>query len=582
MIGLLRELREKLEMSVTISLRAKRLREQKTTKGVKSMIRKKSIQQIAFAGCSIALVSGLAFLSDSTSNLKSVFADTHTGSGGTLIVGMSARNVPIPETPPNEGSEGYRFVGNSIYDALTHFDLSSPDELPTIIGGLAESWEVAEDKITWTFNLREGVEFHDGTPFNSEAVVFAFDRILDREFEFFEQRLSGIISAQTQEIESYQAVDEYTFEITTKTPYSFLPSDLPQIYIPSPTAVETYGNEEYRNHASGTGPFRMVEYVDGGFMELEANEDYWGGRPKLDRLILRPFGDPSTRLSALLSGDINWAEVPAPDSLDLLDSQGFNISMRSYPHTIVIPLNTTRAPFDDVRVRQALQFAIDRVSMCEALLNNVCDPASQFLFEGHFWHNPDVENKYELNLDKARELLAEAGYADGLDIRIAFPTGGSGNMYPGPMMELMQSNFADIGVNMEIVPMEWNNITALNRASLVAPEGENLDGFYISWGMDLPSRLSRFNTDRIPPEGCCNPMHYSNPDVDALYQKAMESFDIDTRDQYLREAMGIMSDESPLLFVVHDRNLRVLADNVKGFVHPSHWWADLTSIWVEE
>jgi peptide/nickel transport system substrate-binding protein len=549
------------------------------------MLNQRTVYQMAFCVGTLACFTGISLFTNSNPRFTSSFADTHPssgeGTGGTLIIGMSARNVPVPETPPTEGGEGYRFVGNSIFDALTRWDLDQGEETPTIIPSLAESWEVKEDQVTWVFNLREGVEFHDGTPFNAEAVEFAYDRILDPEFEYFDATLSSRISAQTQEIASYRAVDEYTFEITTPEPYSFLLTDIVQIYIPSPTAVQDHGNQEFRNNAIGTGPFIMDSYVDGEYMELIANEDYWGGRPNLDRLVLRPFGDPSTRLSALLSGDIDWAEVPSPDSLDLLRSQGFNISLKQYPHTIVLPLNVTRPPFDDVRVRQALQYAIDRESMCDSLLNGVCIPAQQFLFEGHTWNDPTFEG-YSYDPDKSRELLEEAGYGDGLAITIGYPTGGSGNMYPGPMMELMQANFRDVGIEMNIVPMEWNNVITLGRTSLTSSDGDGLDGYYVSWGMDLPSRLSRFNSDRIPPDGCCNSMNYSNPLVDEAYQNAMLSFDDEVMNQYLREGMGIMANDSPVVFVVHDLNLRVLAPNVQGFTHPSHWYLDLTSIWMED
>ena len=543
---------------------------------MKTFLKQNLSFQIAFLGLlSLAFTQGPTIsVAQSTSSADET--------GGTLTIGMSAGNLPYPNTPPNEGYEGFRFVGNNIFDALVHFDLDQGDTLPEVIPGLAESWEVSEDNLTWTFKLREGVTFHDGTPFNAEAVEFAFDRVIDQDFEYFDASLYGGSRAYTQEIESYQVVDEYTFEITTVRPYAFLLSDITHLFIPSPTVVQEYGNAEFINNAVGTGPFQMVRYVDGVVMELEANENYWGGAPKLDSLVLRPFPEPSSRLAALQSGDIDWAEVPPPDSLAQLEAENYNIQLKPYPHTIVMPVNTTRAPFDDVRVRQALQYAIDRENMCESLLNGACIPAYQYLYEGHPWYVPEFGNTYERDLDKARQLLAEAGYEDGLSIRMAYPTGGSGNMWPGPMMEFMQSNFREIGVEMEIVPLEWNNLIGIVRSGLATPENEQYDGFYVSWGQVAPSQLSRFATDRIAPNGCCNSMNYSNPELDAIYQAASVEFDLEVQNQLLRDMMTIVAEESPLIFVVHDLNLRVLDPKVQGFTQPLHWWAAFNNIWIDE
>ncbi|MGF1576075.1 MAG: ABC transporter substrate-binding protein [Cyanophyceae cyanobacterium] len=505
------------------------------------------------------------------------------GEGGTLTIGMSAGNIPYPNTPPNEGYEGYRFVANNIYDALTAFDLDQGEEVPAVIPGLAERWELADDQVTWTFYLREGVTFHDGTPFNAEAVEFQFNRVSNEDFEYFDPNLYGGYRTYTQEIASYRVIDEYTFEITTVRPFSFFPEDMAHIKFPSPTAVMEYGNEEYINHASGTGPFKVVNYVDGEVLELEANEDYWGGRPKLDTLVLRPFAEPASRLAALLSGDIDWAEVPPPDALSQLYDQDFNVLLHPYPHTIVLAINHNQEPFNDLRVRQALQYAIDRESMCDSLLNGACIPAYQYIYEGHQWYDEEFGDTYARDLDKAKELLAEAGYADGLTIRMAYPTGGSGNMWPGPMMELMQANFKEIGVEMEIVPLEWNNIIGMARAGVDSPEyRDQYDGFFISWAFIAPSQLTRFTTPRIPPNGCCNSMHYSSAETDALHDQAVATFDQEERDQLLSQMMGQAARDSSVIFVVHDLNLRVLNPDVRGFIQPKSWWADFTQVWVRE
>ena len=219
-----------------------------------------------------------------------------SGSGGTLVVGMSAGNLPYPNTPPNEGGEGQRFVGLQIYDPLIRPDLDQGDTTPMPGPGLAESWKVSDDKLAWTFNLRKGVKFHDGTDFNADAVQFQFDRIMKKDFEFFDQELFTTNRNVTTNIASYRAVDPYTFEIKTAAPYGLLLYDLTVILMPSPSAIKKYGNQDYVKYASGTGPFKMTKYVDGQVMELEPNADYWRGKPKLDKIVLKPMPDPATRL----------------------------------------------------------------------------------------------------------------------------------------------------------------------------------------------------------------------------------------------------------------------------------------------
>ena len=500
------------------------------------------------------------------------------GSGGTLIIGMTADNVPIPDTPPDQGFEGRRFVGFQIYDGLTKFNLNQGDTTPTPQPDLATSWDVAPDKLTWTFHLRPGVKFTDGTDFDADAAVFQLDRILNKTSPYFNPDLYAANLSNTFEIASYRAVDPMTLEIKTKEPYAWLTWETVYINFPSPAAVQKYG-KSYPDHAVGTGPFKIDKYVDRQEMELVPNADYWSGKPKLDRLILKPMPDPATRLAALQSGEINWAEVPPPDSKKELQSQGYQILLKSYPHTIDLFLNTYSPPFDNPKVREALQYAIDRDGMCNNLLDGLCTPADQYAYTGHPWDDPSLP-KLSYDPKKAKQLLAEAGYPNGFKTTIAYPTGGSGNMWPGPMMELIQRNFKEAGVDLTLEPMEWNNIITIYRSGLGNPAYSKYGGFYFSAGVTAPSSLLNFVSWRIPPAGCCNNTGYSNPQVDELAREAQAEFDPKKDDALLRQAFSIVAVDSPSLWVVHDLNFRVLSPKVHGFVQPQSWFADLTSAWV--
>jgi peptide/nickel transport system substrate-binding protein len=504
------------------------------------------------------------------------------GSGGTLTIAMSAGNVPYPNTPPNEGGEGTRFVGLQLYDGLTVFDMDQPEKTPAMKPGLAESWALADDKLTWTFKLRPNVKFHDGTPFDADAVLFNFDRVIKKDFQYFDNDLFTLNRNKTLQIESYRALDPMTIEIKTKVPYAFLLYDLGTLFFASPTVVKQYGNAEYVKHATGTGPFKMTKYVDGQVMELEPNADYWGGKPKLDKLIIRPMPDPATRLAALQSGEVLWAEVPPPDSVPQLRSAGYNILLKPYPHTIVFFLNMYQKPFDNPKVREALQYAIDREKLCNDLLNGLCTPSSQWAFDGHPWYDSALGKKFTYDPAKAKAMLAEAGYPNGFQITVSYPTSGSGNMWPQPMMEFVQANMKAVGVDMQIAPLEWNNILTIYRSGFATPEYQKYNAMYFSVGYTTPTLADAFSSWRIAPNGCCNPMGYNVPEVDKMYADAQAEFDPAKQDALMAKALGRASSDSPMLFAVHDLNLRVLSPKVRGFMMAQAWYANLNNVWVQK
>lgn len=507
------------------------------------------------------------------------------GSGGVLRIGMTAGNVPFPATPPNEGFEGRRFVGYQIYDALFRYNVEQGDAVPTPEPGLAESYTLSDDQLTWTIKLREDVTFHDGEAFDADAVIFNLDRVTDEEFEFYDADSATSNVNWFAQIESYEKTGDYEVTFTTSAPYSWLPHDLSFIYFASPLAVETYGNEGYLENATGTGPFKMTEYVDGQIMELEAFDDYYRGRPKVDKIELYPMPEAATRLAALQAGDIDWAELPPPDSVAQLESQGFQVLLKEYPHIITYQLNVQKEPFDDVRVRQALNYAMDSEGT-SALINDVGYPATQYLYEGHPWYDPSWEG-YGYDPEKAKELLAEAGVED-LVLNVAYPTGGSGNMFPGPMNEKLQADLAAIGVEVNLMPMEWNNIITGLRQGLQHPDWTDVDALYISLAPLYPSGMRLYITDFAPETAgfgtasCCNAPGYSNPEVDALYYAAAAEFDVAASDELLMEMQSLMMRDAPVIVTVHDLNLRVLSPDVKGFVQPQSWFADLTQLYVEE
>lgn len=501
-----------------------------------------------------------------------------TTQDGVLRVAMSAGNIPFPTTPPNEGYEGYRFVGNNLYDALTHLDVSQGETIPQPGPGLASSWDVDPGSREWTFHLREGVRFHDGTPFDAEAVVFALDRVMDAGSEFYSATDGGRAGAWVRQIEAYRAADPLTVVITTVAPYAWLHWDLLHVYFPSPTVVREVGNEAYPQHATGTGPFRMTRYVDGEILQMSRHDDYWGTPALLSQLVLRPQAEAATRLASLQSGAVDWAEVPSPDALDQLAREGFSVELGEYPHGIMPRFNTFRAPFkDNVALRRAVNHAADREGTA-LLINDVGYPASQYVPEFHPHFSPDVEG-FSYDPDRARSELAEAGYAPGeLRLVMAYPTGGSGNMFPDTMMQKLQADLAAIGVELELRPLEWNVIISIGTTGLDAPQWDDID---ILWASPAAGQVpSGYNSTflRMRPGDKPNAAGMDNPRVDAAYALAAAEFDPELSDAHLRDMMTATVENADFLFWMHDLNLRVLSREVHGYVHPKSWWVDFTIV----
>jgi peptide/nickel transport system substrate-binding protein len=390
----------------------------------------------------------------SETTLKASTDSGENGRGGTLTIAMTASNLPVPDTFQTEGGEGRRFVGYQIYDGLVGWDLSRSDKTSLPVPGLAESWDVSADKTIWIFHLRKNVKFHDGTAWNADAAIFGLDRMLNKNFEFYAIKLASQLFSNLKWVESYRKIDDYTIEIKLKEPYGLFHYDLTWLLFASPEAVRKYGNNDYINHPTGTGPFRFVSMVPGENMILEPNKEYWGEAPKLDRLILRPMPEASSRLAALQTGEVNWAEVPPPESMELLKKQGFQVLLNEYPHIWPLILNLQLKPWDNKLVRQAANFAIDREGLAKGLLNGAAQPAKQLMNPGNDWYSGG-SIEYNYDPQKAKKLLAEAGYPNGFETTWVVPSSGSGNMWPLPMIEFVQKNLADVGIKVKVEVMEW-------------------------------------------------------------------------------------------------------------------------------
>ncbi|GAA1507647.1 ABC transporter substrate-binding protein [Nocardioides humi] len=498
-----------------------------------------------------------------------------SGSANTLIIGMTASDIPVLDTglAQAQGYEGLRFVANQLYDGLTKFDLTQGDEIPKIVPDLAESWEPNEDLTVWTFKLRPDVTFHDGEPWNADAAVFNLERYVDTGSDHYYPDLNGQGGLSISGIKSFQKIDDLTLEITTNGPWSYLPVDLATVYFGSPKAIKELGNEKFALEPVGTGPFEFESLERGQQLTMVANPDYWNGKPTVDTVILRPIPDPTARTAALRSGEVNWIEVPPPDDVPSLDGEGYQVLTNSYDHAWPWVLNTTKPPFDDVKVRQALNWAIDRDAMVENILHDTAEPALGTTPHANAAYRPE-DDLYGYDVDKAKQLLAEAGYPDGFTMTLSYPTSGSGNMIPGPMNTALQADLAKVGIKVELKPIEW---AAMLTDYFVGRIPDDANAINIS----LSFQQEGFWSMWFASDSTINAGKYANPEVDKLLAQAKTVLDDDARSGIYAEAAQIITEEAAWLNVVNDRNPRVLAENVKGFVQPQSWFADLTSITVE-
>jgi peptide/nickel transport system substrate-binding protein len=475
---------------------------------------------------------------------------------GVLVVGQIAEPQaldPHAVTAVND----FRILMN-VYDGLVRYAPGTLEVEPA----LATEWEISEDGTVYTFTLREGVSFHDGTPFDAEAVVFNFERMLDEEHPFHFTGpfpLSFFFSA----IESVEALDAGTVRFTLSEPYAPFLSNLayPTGLIVSPAAVEAHGAEFGRN-PSGTGPFRFVEWRSNEAVVIEANSDYWDGAPALEAVVFRPITDANTRTAEMLAGGIDlMVEVP-PVSLGEFQGEQFTVHEQAGPHVWFLILNAKEGPMADKRVRQAANYAIDKRAIVEDVLEGTAEIAAGPTPPAFAWaYNEEIE-PYPYDPDKARALLAEAG-AEGASLTFYVTEGGSGMLDPVAMGTAIQADLAAVGLDVQIETYEWN--TFLGR---VNPGLEGAaDMAQMAWMTNDPDTLPflALRTEAWPENGGFNSGYYSNPEVDALLEAARVATDQDERARLYKEMQAIVHEDAPWVFVANWKQNAVTSDRVENF-----------------
>jgi peptide/nickel transport system substrate-binding protein len=500
--------------------------------------------------------------------------------GGTLLIGMTAGDLPITTGNPDQGFEGYRFVGYNLYDSLVLWDLSSATKPTGLIPGLATSWEIdPSDHTRWIFHLRQGVKWHDGCPFTADDVVWNLQRLTDKNAPQFDPAELAQTSPYLGNFASIDKIADHTIAIRTKVPDALFPYEISYVMMISPCRAKAlhYKWADYMMHPSGTGPYRFESEVPHQRMVMVPNRDYWNPKriPKQDRLILIPMPEAATRTSALLSGQVNWIEAPAPDAIPRLKAAGMQIVTNAYPHNWSYQLNFVHGPFKDIRVRQAANYAINRHDMKDLLDGLMLEGYSAVPPSTAYYGHPIL---YKYDPKKARAMLKEAGCLP-CKVTLAVSTSGSGQMQPLPMNELVKSDMDAAGFDVTLDTMDWNALLALARGS--GEKSPDVDAINISRQTQDPfnALIRHVWTKAWAPRGA-NWGHYSNPEMDKRIAAIFAEFDPAKRLALLTELNEMMNQQAVMIWVAHDVNPRALSPKVHGFVQAQSWFADLTPVTV--
>jgi ABC-type transport system substrate-binding protein len=519
-----------------------------------------------------------------------------------LRIAMTAGDIPRTLGQPDQGFEGNRFTGIPMYDALTHWDLSKSDAPSVLIPGLALTWAVdAADKTKWVFKLRQGVKFHDGSDFKADSVVWNVQKVLDKEAAHHDPSQIGVTVSRMPTLKSARKIDDYTVELITSEPDSFLPLNLTNLFMASPahwqkkfdaTPASLPQAERAKQawaafaaDASGSGPFRMTRFVPRERLELAANKAYWdpARTPKIDKVIMLPMPEANARTAALLSGQVDWIEAPAPDAIATIKGRGFVIHANQQPHVWPWQLSFAEgSPWLDKRVRHAANLCVDREGLVKLLGGMMAVPKGTVDPSHPWWGNPKFDIKYDP--ESAKKLMAEAGFSatKPVKVKVQISASGSGQMQPLPMNEFVQQSLKQCFFDVQFDVTEWNTLFTNWRNGAKHPSANGAHAINVSYAaMDPFFAMVRFTSTKTFPPVSNNWGFFGNDEFDKLIADARTSFEDKARDAALARLHARIVEEAPFVWIAHDVGPRAMAAKVKGVVQPRSWFIDIAPMSIQ-
>jgi peptide/nickel transport system substrate-binding protein len=474
---------------------------------------------------------------------------------GVVRVGLDAEPKTL-DPHATTALNDFRVLAN-VYEGLVRF----ADDRLEVVPGLAERWSVSDDGRVVDFVLRRGVRFHDGSVFDAHAVRFNLERLTDPTHPFHQTGPFPLASF-FESIERVEQRSPGAVRLVLKRPFAPLLSNLayPIGFMVSPSAVRRFG-AEFGRHGGGTGPFQVESWQPGRAIVLARNERYWGARPELARVVFRPLADPMTRVAELRTGGIDVLPEVAADTLPFFRrTGGARILSRTGPHLWFLILNTRRPPFDDLRARRAVNYALDKQQIVERVLGGTASVAAGAIPDAFGWARARGVAAYPFDPPRARQLLRDSG-ARSSKLRLIVPSSGSGMLEPELLASAIQADLARVGLEVEIRTYEWNAYLAEVNAGLA----DDVQMAAMAWMTNDPDTLPylALRSGARPPAGF-NSGWYQNHELDALLERARAAVEAGERASLYHAIDRLIHDQAPWLFVASWRQMTLVRERVVG------------------
>jgi len=491
--------------------------------------------------------------------------------GGTLVAGLYLE--PLALDPHRQGFwETYR-VSRNLFEGLVAEDLTDTEGPTDLVPALATAWEPNEDATQWTFTLRDGVTFHDGSPFDAEALHLNVRRVSDPEYKWFDESSQARLATWFSDFTRGVVVDDHTYRFEFSKPHLGFPRGLAQsmgtLPVGNPAVWEKYGNDGFAEHPEGTGPYRFVSRKIGDRIELTRNEDYWGDRPYLDNLTFRIIPNNQTRLAALVSGEVDLISYVQPDDVDFLEDKGFQVPDGTGASLLYLTYNYENKAFADRRVRQALIQGLDREALAEEVYAGHAKALGSLVPPGNEAYDPEATD-FAYDPDAARKLLAEAGYDEGeLKFTIVADVANTNKA------EWLQNAYKKIGVQADVVSLDRPSYAARAFGQPEPGDGFSIDeygGSYAEW-------LHYAYHGNLVSKGL-DPKQF--PKVTSAIEKARYATDADERIELWKAADAEVRKEALAVPTVTLTKYYGLGPDVRGFTFAATNWYDLSKVWLED
>ncbi len=477
-------------------------------------------------------------------------------SGGVLVFGRSADSISLDPAVTSDSESGK--VISAIYETLVDFNNATMEAGP----GLAERWKTSRSGLDWTFYLRKGVRFHDGAPLTADAVVFSVLRQIDPDHPYYcgNPKYAKFIYRY---VESVRATDDYTVKFVLKKPYAPF---LQNLCIPhggavvSPAAVKQWGSD-FGRRPVGSGPFQFSKWIPGDSVHLSANRDYWKGAPYLDGIVFRTVKNPSIRFQEFKKGRLDVViglkplDVSSvkqlPDSR-LIDMIGLNVAY--------LAMNTEKRPFDRLKVRKAVNYAINKENLIKLYYQELAAPAKNPLPPNQWGYNDDIQD-YPYDPEKARRLLSEAGFESGFKTSL-WTMAASRPYMPEPekIARAVRANLEAVCIRAEIVVHDWKEHV---RRTAVGEHDMCLLGWMGDNGDPDNFLYTLLDRDNAVKPGL-NRAFFKNGALHELLIQGQQSMVRSERVALYRKAQEIIHDHAPWTPLAHARMITCVKNNVVG------------------